>query len=67
MEESTNTETLGFSRFARNDSRELRRSHQRGTFARRSSNQFSTTAILGRGRLAGSLVMRNRSPSRETS
>src|SRR6266542_2157542 len=39
----------------------------RGTFARSSSNQFSTTLICGRSRSGGSLSIRNRSPSRETS
>src|SRR5713101_5975234 len=38
----------------------------RGTFARSSANQLSTTAIRGRDCSAGSFIMRNRSPSRDT-
>src|SRR5207244_10375135 len=38
-----------------------------GTFARSSSNQLTTTAIRGRSCAAASLVIRNRSPSRDTS
>ena len=43
------------------------RGSYRGTFARSSSNQFRTTVIRGRGWPAGSLIIRNRSPSRDTS
>ena len=39
----------------------------RGTFARSSANQPSTMAIRGWGCSTGSLVIRNRSPSGETS